>query len=262
MKAWAIALFFPGLLAAQTNDFYPVLETRDGCRFTNAEISRVTAAYATVFYDGGGKRIALTNLPEGLQKKYHFDPAAAANQQREDEVKRAKALAQFETQLQQTSVAESWRGEPDVEISNHIEHIVIPDLPKPVMEFLNKLNSTQDALGQVRTANESQRQYAANQRAIAEAMLVDNPNYESQHTIAGLAVAKSSEQITQINQLTDDLAALKREQMQQTSIIARPTGKVSSFGRIWEFIEIPAASSLERIPVNRGMTRRGLFTPP
>jgi hypothetical protein len=72
VAASSVALF-----ADDSVDKYPVLKMQNGEVFTNAEVSGVTAAYANVFYDGGGKKIALTNFPVELQQKYHFDPARA-----------------------------------------------------------------------------------------------------------------------------------------------------------------------------------------
>jgi len=62
---------------AQTN-YFNVLNTLDGQSFTNATITSVTPAYAIVMYDGGGTRVALTNLPSRIQKQYHYDPASAS----------------------------------------------------------------------------------------------------------------------------------------------------------------------------------------
>src|SRR5581483_588430 len=45
------------------DDAYPILQTLDGTRYTNANISSVTAAYAIFLYDGGGCCVALSNLP-------------------------------------------------------------------------------------------------------------------------------------------------------------------------------------------------------
>jgi hypothetical protein len=93
----AISVFAVGLFCssgkAQTNDVYPILKTLDGATYTNAEISSVTAAYAIVIYGGGGTKIPLTNLPPELQKKYHYDPAAAAAFDKAQADKKAKYQA-------------------------------------------------------------------------------------------------------------------------------------------------------------------------
>jgi hypothetical protein len=78
--------------AGDSVDKYPVLQMRNGEVFTNAEVSGITAAYATVFYDGGGKKIPLTNFPVELQRKYHFDPARAVAEMDMDASKKQAAL--------------------------------------------------------------------------------------------------------------------------------------------------------------------------
>jgi len=78
MKAVAMLLFIAGLASAQTNDaHFDILRTLDGQSFTNATITRTTAAFAIVDFDGGGLRIAFTNLSADIQKRFGFDPAKA-----------------------------------------------------------------------------------------------------------------------------------------------------------------------------------------
>jgi hypothetical protein len=74
----AISAFISGGVFGQADDVYPVLKTRDGNSYTNARISSVTAAYATVWYgNGDGARIPLSEMPEAVQQKYGYDPAKA-----------------------------------------------------------------------------------------------------------------------------------------------------------------------------------------
>jgi hypothetical protein len=55
---------------------YPVLICRNRT-YTNATIDSVTPATVTVFWDGGGERVSMTNLPVEVQKQYHYDPVEA-----------------------------------------------------------------------------------------------------------------------------------------------------------------------------------------
>lgn len=64
--------------SAQTNETYPFLQCEDGTTYTNLQVKRVTPTHLIVYYDGGGGRIALSNLSVILQNKYHYDPAAVA----------------------------------------------------------------------------------------------------------------------------------------------------------------------------------------
>src|ERR1017187_4659721 len=85
------------MVSAQTN--FDVLVCKDAS-YTNATIIRTTPAYAVVMHSDGISKVALTNLPESLQKKYGYDPdkAAAAlaseeKQQADAKAKRLKELA-------------------------------------------------------------------------------------------------------------------------------------------------------------------------
>jgi hypothetical protein len=78
MKIAAMLMLAAGIAAGQTKDaHFDILRTLDGQSFTNATITRTTAAFAIVDFDGGGKRIAFTNLSEAIQKRFGFDPVKA-----------------------------------------------------------------------------------------------------------------------------------------------------------------------------------------
>jgi hypothetical protein len=62
---------------ADTN-IIAVLTTADGISYTNARIDHITPVYVDVWYDSGIVHIALTNLPEALQKQYPYDTNTAA----------------------------------------------------------------------------------------------------------------------------------------------------------------------------------------
>jgi hypothetical protein len=72
-----LAVFVTTSANADTN-VIAVLTTADGISYTNARIDHTTPVYADVWYDSGIVHIALTNLPEALQKKYPYDTNAAA----------------------------------------------------------------------------------------------------------------------------------------------------------------------------------------
>lgn len=75
----AVLLALGAALQARAGDdtnTFAVLQCKNES-FTNARISSVTAAYAIVFYDGGGKKVPLGDLPEDLQARYGYDPAKA-----------------------------------------------------------------------------------------------------------------------------------------------------------------------------------------
>jgi hypothetical protein len=76
MKPTAIfVLLFCQVATAQTN-FFPFLCCSNRT-YTNATIETVTPATVTVFWDGGGERVPITNLPLELQIRYHYNPQDA-----------------------------------------------------------------------------------------------------------------------------------------------------------------------------------------
>jgi hypothetical protein len=149
----------------QANDTYPILQLQDGTIYTNAEVSSVTATAATVFYDGGGKKIALTNFPPDLQRKYHFDPAGAATTSVAEAKAKDSGQACVQKALQQQAVLFNPTGPPfTVRIVKRDilgrwlvkmgggrrqggqQIVLIPNLPQNIEQFLIQLNSARDDL--------------------------------------------------------------------------------------------------------------------
>jgi hypothetical protein len=81
--------------AADTNIISSL--TIAGQTYTNVEIGTVTASQVTLFYDGGGQRVAISNLPIYLQKQLHYDPTKAVV------VKRKEAASRNGTPLASTN---------------------------------------------------------------------------------------------------------------------------------------------------------------
>jgi hypothetical protein len=91
-----LALFF-SLVAltawAQTNEIrYPELVTKMRT-FTNAHVGTVTAAWVTILDDSGGARVAITNLPDWLQKQLGYSPEKAVAQMKSESERRHRELA-------------------------------------------------------------------------------------------------------------------------------------------------------------------------
>jgi hypothetical protein len=89
--------------AADDTNTFAVLECKNES-FTNARISSVTAAYAIIFYDGGGKKVPLSDLPQFLQERYGYDANKAA-QLLADEKKKKEAIANAYAQQLATETA-------------------------------------------------------------------------------------------------------------------------------------------------------------
>ena len=69
------------------------LITLTGRTYTNANITRVDVDGITVLYPGGGSKLAFTNLPPEIQKKYGYDPGkAAAIAARQEKIKKLGRL--------------------------------------------------------------------------------------------------------------------------------------------------------------------------
>src|SRR5665213_1908169 len=86
--------------AAQDTNTIPVF-TIGAETYKNARISSVSGAYAILIFDGGGKRVLMSDLPEAIQKQYGYDPAKA-DQALADEKAAREALAAQQAAQQQT----------------------------------------------------------------------------------------------------------------------------------------------------------------
>jgi hypothetical protein len=255
-------------LSDDVPDKFKTLETLDGQVFTNAEITKVIAGYAVVFWDGGGKMVAFTNFPAWLRKKYHFDAAAAAAVEKAEAETEKQAAAQASLSTQQAEIirAQAPIGDPvrvrirqilvvpsQYKVSaNGVEQtLIIRSIPEDVIDFIKRVNATREQFDSAVEEQKSQRQYAATQRSMADATehyvfwqdgsTTINPDYSSRQLEANLAEAKSNEQLTQIGELKSKLAEMRREEVMKTTILARPLDWVSSYGRVWQFVGIPTA---------------------
>ena len=267
---------------AQTNDTYPVLRTLDGETYTRVEVSKVTAAYLIVFFEGGAARIDLTNLPPGIQKKYHFDSvmAAAANEAEAKKHAAAQALAKAEQEefvrsqapigdTVKVRILETLDAPNDYRVSANGVEQTITILPKPVsaVNFVIRMGTVSQNLHALNAAQQAQRQYAGQQRAFADAMehwANDgslNPSYAPQQLEANLAEQKVKEQQQQISELTAELSKMRQEAVQATTILARPTGRVRGVTRLWQFMGMPTENPGEPRQQNFPSRWRGTAQP-
>jgi hypothetical protein len=158
MKAIIMLLFSAGIASGQTNDaHFDVLRTLDGRSFKNATITRTTAAYAVVDFDGGGANVAFTNLPPDLQTRYHYDPAAA--EQFWADLASKKRLSHQQEQKIVASMVKAMQtlGEPkrvrlvrvmpntylEIESDGVRSEAYIPTLPADVLPLLREFTAAQ-----------------------------------------------------------------------------------------------------------------------
>jgi hypothetical protein len=270
----AIAGLLGQCATAQTNDTYAVLRTLDGTAYRNVEVGSVTATHLIVSFDGGGAGIPFTNLPPEIQRKYHFDPAAAANA---EAARRARSLRESQQRQAQAQQDLSWRGEtvkirilqmnPEIYeykiTSNGVPlTITMFKLPNDVTDFVQRINSASNSLADLKVSIVNQRQYAARQRAFANAMQhyaddgTTNPNYAPKQYEANLAEGKAQELSTEIGELTAELAKMRQEQFKRTTILARPTKKFFNH-QVWEFVGMPSDDDMDM----NAFRRRGRIQP-
>lgn len=76
MKSTLLLLLLALSFSAVAED----ITTLTGKTYTNANVSRVDVDGITVLFTGGGSKIAFTNLPPDIQKKYGYDAEKAATE--------------------------------------------------------------------------------------------------------------------------------------------------------------------------------------
>jgi len=106
------------LLLAATSSFAADITTRDGTTYHNVEVTGVDADGICVMHSNGVAKLRFEELPEPLQKQYHYDAAKvrAYRKQVEDAQKAAAAQAaaarqQREREIQEAQEAERRRAE-------------------------------------------------------------------------------------------------------------------------------------------------------
>ena len=81
------------LLAASTA-FPSDITTRDGTTYKHAEVTGVDADGLSITHSTGVTKVPFENLPDALQKQYHYDPAkAAADRKKAEDAAAAMAAA-------------------------------------------------------------------------------------------------------------------------------------------------------------------------
>jgi hypothetical protein len=161
LTAFAVftVLHAPLAFAADTN-IIPSL-TISGKTYTNVEIGTVTASHVTIFYEGGGMRVAISNLPPDLQRRFNYDPAEAARQDAVEAQKRAAIKKQQDQMSIAIAKAQSTLGpaqkiriiklitESQLQIvltNGQPAEAYIHNLPYEVITFVRDLNQTEAAV--------------------------------------------------------------------------------------------------------------------
>jgi hypothetical protein len=242
------ALIFVPASYADTN-FFPVLNCQNRA-YTNATIESVTPATVTIFWDGGGERIPITNLPPELLSRYHYDPQAAQAYLDEQAAKRGAAQERAQEQLAAMEKARATVGPSQkirivkilseihfqIEAEGKVTEAYIHKLPPDFFASLSQLNQAK--------AEESslESQIARDQSAAAKPAANSTPGVR--YTAAQKAAANAQKNNTSAahaaaTEATAALAKVKsrvKELEAKTTISASPTDFISSTGiRQWEY---------------------------
>ena len=70
------------LLLAATSSFAADITTRDGTTYHNVEVTGVDADGIRVMHSNGVAKLRFEELPEPLQKQYHYDAAKVEEAQK------------------------------------------------------------------------------------------------------------------------------------------------------------------------------------
>jgi hypothetical protein len=106
---------------ADTN-FFEVLICGD-TTYTNATISQVTPAYATVNYSEGIAQILLRDLPENLRRQYHYNSNAAAQYalEQNEKSKQLRAAAAARQAAYEKAMAAQIAQSKNIQVSSIID---------------------------------------------------------------------------------------------------------------------------------------------
>ena len=158
-----LVILFSGLLAtlaAPTNEWrWEILETKQGT-FTNAQISTLTAASATVLHDQGITKIWLTNFSESIQTNLGYSPARAAAQlksetdkkerQRLADIERRKYMASLAGPVQTVhlvSIVDNF-GQCVISTTNGQQTAYVLDLPASVRTFFTSYYGLKNSISE------------------------------------------------------------------------------------------------------------------
>jgi len=223
-----------GRAADDTNTF-AVLECKNES-FTNARISSVTQAYAIIFYDGGGKKVPLSELPKSLQQRYGYDPDKAAQFMAAEKEKKEAAAQAF---AQQMAMARSTQGERqkvrvlkvmDSFIGDTKCEIAAEGGQQEVLMSGGDLSTIQQYYAQLETL---QSQAASAQGAAASTQPV---RYSRNRAARAAAQQQQHNNAANAKALAGQLKALKAQGTNITSIYAAPTSQKYANLPIWIYL--------------------------
>jgi hypothetical protein len=247
---------------AQTNQ--PVIEVlpADGQFYTNAQITRVTPAYAVVIYDRGIVQLALSNLPASYQKKFGYDPDKAARfladeRQKVQEQRAAliarqaaynravAALTGTNRPVQIIAILDevSNGGIPLCAIPEAPEGVLVKNLPDSVHSFLNRKIQLAADINSFNAKVQADTSTADRAVAVAPTFASPYPDVidaqNNQRAQANLMAVKAREEQAELDQMKKTMSDLEIETADRTTITAFPTGQFFGKFEIWNCVGMP-----------------------
>jgi hypothetical protein len=238
----AALLGFAPAAWTQTN-FFPLLNCKNRT-YTNATIEAATPATVTIFWDGGGERIPITDLPPELLTRYHYDAQAAQEYLDAQAAKKAALKERADQESAAIARAQSTLGPAQkirivkmisdihlqIEAEGKVTDAYIHNLPPALLASFRELNQARVEAARLE-AQTAQNQHAATPPGTNTAG-VSNARAQKAAARAQKAAAAAA----------DDTAALARvksrlkELEPRATLIACPTDYIISGNtRQWEY---------------------------
>jgi hypothetical protein len=123
MKTKLVILGLAAAIRVQADtNFFEIL-TCGADTYTNATISQITPAYATVTYAGGVVQVPLRDLPENLQQQYRYNPNAAAQYllEQKEKSRQLRAAAAARQTAYETAMATQIAQNKNIQVSSIID---------------------------------------------------------------------------------------------------------------------------------------------
>jgi hypothetical protein len=251
-------------VSAQTN--FDVLICKNAS-YTNATITRTTPAYAVVSYDGGLVKVAMTNLPDALQKQFGYDPVKAAAIL---DAEKQKRLADIKAQAERQKYIASLRGSNQVirvvtlldgfgqcliSSSNVIQggyarqqQVYLLGLPAQVSDYLNRFNQLKIDVAdyQVRVDNYQRAADAAYNSAPSEVSASGDASFVAsainsasvQMADAGQMEANADAGQKKLHDMKSDLENMAANLIPNSTVIAYPTGLSDNGMARWQCVGV------------------------
>jgi hypothetical protein len=230
--AVALVLYAPPVFAADTN-VIPYL-TIAGETYTNVELGSVTGSRVTLFYDGGGQRFAISNLPIYLQQRLNYDPVLARSQDAAEAQRKAAFKERTDKEAQAVAIAQNTLGPAQkirilkalpnahvqIEMDGAPAEVYIHNLPPEILVLFREVQDAeanvtnlQAQLGPVQASSSQSAEHPHTGRKAARSQTSASQTNSSYHSNLQSALSSA----------TAHLNALKSQLSARSLITARPS---------------------------------------